>query len=239
MRILTWNVYFGGHMFEERADALVAELLRRRPEVIALQEVTVELLQRLGGLADAGYESSDEGGATLGYGYGVMLFARVPVRGFRFVDLPTDMGRTLISTELESGLTVATVHLESIDVSRPVRVAQIAVIQERLARRDDVAWVGDMNFLPDDPEQAALDPSWVDVWPALHPGDPGYTVDTDLNAMRFQLKSTPTHKRIDRVFLRSRRWQARAIERVGTAAIDIEGTFVSDHFGLAVDLAER
>jgi tyrosyl-DNA phosphodiesterase 2 len=239
VRILTWNVYFGGHMFEARTDALVAELVRRRPEVIALQEVTLELVRRLGGLADAGYECSDEGGATLGYGYGVVIFARVPVRGFRFVDLPTDMGRTLVTTELDRGLTVATVHLESIDVSRPARLAQIDVIQERLARKDDVVWVGDMNFSPDQPEQAALDPAWLDVWPALHPDDPGHTVDTDLNAMRFQLKSTPTHKRIDRVFLRSHRWQARAIERVGAAAIDSEGTFISDHFGLEVDLAER
>lgn len=240
MRLLTWNVYFGGHMFEERAEALVAELLRRRPEVIALQEATLELMLRLGGLADAGYECSDQAGATLSYGYGVVLFARAPVRGFRFVDLPTEMGRTLVTTELESGLTVATVHLESIDVSRPARLAQLAVIQERLARKDDVVWVGDMNFRPDDePEQAALDPAWVDVWPALHPDDPGYTVDTDLNAMRAQLKSTPTHKRIDRVFLRSARWQPRTIERVGTTAIDSDGTFVSDHFGLEVELSER
>ncbi|HSR99904.1 MAG TPA: endonuclease/exonuclease/phosphatase family protein [Kofleriaceae bacterium] len=237
MRVLTWNVYFGGHMFEERAEALVAELLQRRPEVIALQEATLELMLRLAGLASAGYECSDEAGATLAYGYGVVLFARVPVRGFRFFDLPTEMGRSLVTAELASGLTVATVHLESIDISRPARLAQIAAIQDRLARKDDVVWVGDMNFRPDEPEQAALDPSWVDVWPALHPDDPGYTVDTDLNAMRFQLKSSPTHKRIDRVFVRSGRWQARTIERVGTTSIDGDGTFVSDHFGLEVDLA--
>jgi tyrosyl-DNA phosphodiesterase 2 len=238
VRVLTWNVYFGGHMFEERAEALVAELLRRRPEVIALQEATSELMLRLGGLADAGYECSDEAGASLAYGYGVVLFARVPVRGFRFFDLPTEMGRSLVTAELASGLTVATVHLESIDVTRPARLAQIAAIQDRLARKDDVIWVGDMNFRPDEPEQAALDRAWLDVWPALHPDDPGYTVDTDLNAMRFQLKSTPTHKRIDRVFLRSARWQPRTIERVGTQAIDSDGTFVSDHFGLEVDLAD-
>jgi endonuclease/exonuclease/phosphatase family metal-dependent hydrolase len=238
VRVLTWNVYFGGHMFEERAEALVAELLRRRPEVIALQEATLELMLRLRGLVEAGYECSDEAGASLVYGYGVVLFARVPVRGFRFFDLPTEMGRSLVTAELASGLTVATVHLESIDVTRPARLAQIAAIQDRLARKDDVVWVGDMNFRPDDPEQAALDPAWVDVWPALHPDDPGYTVDTELNAMRFQLKSKPTHKRIDRVFVRSARWQPRTIERVGTTAIDSDGTFVSDHFGLEVDLTD-
>ena len=45
-------------------------------------------------------------------------------------------------------------------------------------------------------------------------------------------------QRFDRVFLRGARWQPRTIERVGTTAIDSDGTFVSDHFGLEVDLAD-
>lgn len=236
MRLLTWNVYFGGHCFEERAGALVAELERRRPEVIALQEVTPELLPRLAGLA-GGYELSDADGATLDLGYGVVILARIPVRGYRFVDLPTEMGRTLVTAELDTGLTVAAVHLESMASGGPRRLEQLAVIQRHLARRDDVIWVGDMNFAPDGAEQTALDPGWVDVWPALRPGDPGYTVDSERNEMRQQLRSSLTRKRIDRVFLRSARWRASAIEQVGTAPIDEHGTFVSDHFGLEVELA--
>jgi len=90
-----------------------------------------------------------------------------------------------------------------------------------------------MNFTPDDPiENTALDPAFVDIWPALRPGEPGYTVDTDLNTMRIQVKSTPVQKRIDRVFSRSARWRARSIELIGTRPIDVDGTFTSDHFGL-------
>jgi tyrosyl-DNA phosphodiesterase 2 len=100
-------------------------------------------------------------------------------------------------------------------------------------RYPDVALVGDMNFQPGDPiENAALDPTFVDTWPALRPDDPGYTVDTEINTMRLQVRSTPTRKRIDRVFVRSRNWRARSIELTGTRPFDAEGTFLSDHFGL-------
>lgn len=240
LRLVTWNVYFGGHMFEERAEALVAELAQRRPDVIALQEVTPELLAVLVAVpwVRAGYQLSDVDGRTLA-GYGVVVLSRLPIRRLAAIELPSEMGRRLLIAELACGLTVATVHLESMAGYERARLAQLAIIQAALAPAADVALVGDMNFAPGSEEDRAVAPALVDVWPALHPGEPGYTVDTDRNAMRRQLKSTPTHKRIDRVFLRSDRWRATAIAQVGTRAIDIDETFVSDHFGLEVTLAPR
>ena len=103
-------------------------------------------------------------------------------------------------------------HLESTREEASNRATQLRILQPALAQRyDDVVVVGDMNFQPDDPvENAVLDPSYLDVWPAMHREDPGYTVDTDVNTMRLAVKSTPTRKRIDRVFLRSHRWRARS-----------------------------
>lgn len=236
VRLLTWNVWFGGHMFDERRDALIAELERRRPDVVALQEVTQELLDPL--LEEpwlrAAYQVSEREVAM----YDVVVLSRLPIRRMARVALPTDMGRRLVIAELACGLTIATVHLESTREEAPARAAQLRVIQPALARHDDVALVGDMNFQPGDPlETAVLDPALIDVWPALRPDEPGYTVDTDVNTMRMQVKSTPVRKRIDRVFVRSPRWRARSIELVGTRPIDIDGTFISDHFGLAAELA--
>ena len=225
-RLLTWNIYFGGHMFEERRDALVSELARRRPDVIALQEVTPDHVEALGELV--GYTSTEVGGA-----YGVAVLARVPIVATHEVELPSEMGRTLLVAELASGLTVATVHLESMEEAAR-RIEQLELIQRRLAGHDRVILCGDFNLAPDSPEQAAIDPAWTDAWVALRPGEPGYTVDSDLNTMRFELKAQRTQKRIDRVLARG--VVPRAIELVGTAAIDVDGTFVSDHFGLLVDL---
>jgi tyrosyl-DNA phosphodiesterase 2 len=232
VRLLSWNAWFGGHMFDERRDALLAELQRRRPDVIALQEVTQALLRGLLGepWIRAAYQASQCEIAS----YDVVILSRLPVRRFAELELPTEMGRRLLVAELACGLTVATVHLESTRSEATTRAAQLRAIQPVLAEHyPDVALVGDMNFRPDDPiESAALDASFLDTWPALHSDDPGYTVDTEVNTMRLQVRSTPTRKRIDRVFLRSPHWQARSIELVGTRPFDADGTFISDHFGL-------
>lgn len=236
VRLVTWNAWFGGHMFEERCDALLAELERRRPDVIALQEVTSALLRALLGAPwiRAAYQASQCEVSS----YDVVILSRLPIRRVAELELPTDMGRRLVVAELACGLAVATVHLESTQTEAGVRAAQLRVIQPALAAHyPDAVLVGDMNFRPGDPlENAALDPSFVDTWPALRPGEPGYTVDTEINTMRLQVRSTPTQKRIDRVFVRSARWRARTIELIGTRPIDPDGTFISDHFGLETAL---
>jgi len=232
VRLLTWNVWFGGHMFDERREALLAELQRRRADVIALQEVTQELLSAL--LEEPWVRAAYQVSELAVGSYDVAILSRLPIRRMAKVALPTDMGRRLVVAELACGLAVATVHLESTRTEAATRALQLGVIQPALAERyDDVVLVGDMNFEPGDPaESAVLDPTLVDVWPALRPDEPGYTVDTDINTMRFQVRSIPVRKRIDRVFARTPHWRARSIEMIGTQAIDVDGTFVSDHFGL-------
>ena len=238
VRALTWNVWFGEHALAARTDALLTELAHRRTDVIALQEVTPEVLERL--LAEpwvrAAYQTST---AALTQGYDVVILSRLPVATVEVVPLPTRMGRRLVIARLACGLAVATVHLESMKDSAEARAAQLAVIQPYLARHHpDAALIGDMNFRPDDAtETAALAPGFVDAWPALRPDDPGYTADGVRNLMRHHFKPRAEQKRIDRVFVHGRRWRARAIELVGTAPIDDAGTFVSDHFGLEVTLA--
>lgn len=236
VRLLTYNVWFGGHMFEERRAALIAELERRKPDVICLQEVTKELLDVVIELPwiERAYTLSD---IELLQGYDVVMLSRLPVRRFSTLSLPTTMGRRLLVAELACGLSIGTIHLESMKTSQHARAIQLQLIQPALAALGDAVLCGDMNFQPDDPiENAALDPAFVDVWPALHPDDPGYTADSAINKMRFALKPALSRKRIDRVFLHGRRWRPSTIELVGTEPIDIDGTFPSDHFGLACTL---
>lgn len=237
VRVLTWNVWFGGHMFEERRAALLADLERRKPDVICLQEVTKELLDVLIELPwiTRAYTLSD---VELYQTYDVMILSRLPVRRWSALPLPTTMGRRLVVAELACGLAIGTVHLESMKQSIHPRATQLRLIQPALAALGDAVLCGDMNFQPTDPtETAALDPAFVDVWPALHPDDPGYTADSAINRMRLALKPALSRKRIDRVFLHGTRWRPTAIELVGTEPIDPDGTFTSDHFGLAATLS--
>jgi endonuclease/exonuclease/phosphatase family metal-dependent hydrolase len=239
VRVVTWNVWFGPHAFRARGTALLAELERRRPDVIALQEVTPALLERIVAapwIREA-YQLSDVDGLTLD-GYGVVLLSRLPVRKFRLAAVPSQMGRQLVVAELACGLTIASIHLESTAAQTPTRIRQLRLVQPYLAALGpDVVLAGDMNFAPTDAaETAALDPTFVDAWPALH-ATPGATIDSSINRMRRDVRAT--HRRIDRVFVRSAAWHATAIELVGASPIDASGTFVSDHFGLALALAIR
>jgi len=238
LRVATWNVWFGPYQFVRRGEALLAELARQQADVIALQEVTPELLaiiERAAWVRDA-YAFSDR--AVVGYD--VLLLSRREVGSFAMVELPTMMGRRLLVAELACGLTVATVHLESLRDRASWRATQLGIILPWLAESyPDALLVGDMNFGDDDAiesEAIAADPQLIDVWPALHPGDAGYTIDSDVNGMRLAASGIPAHKRLDRVFLRAQRWRATAIERLGTEAIDDVGTFISDHFGLLTTL---
>jgi len=232
VRVLTWNVWFGRHMFYERRDALLIELERRRPDVIVLQEVTKNLLAAL--LAAPWVRAEYQVSELAVQSYDVVILSRLPIRRMVKVRLPTNMGRRLIIAELACGLAIATVHLESTRWEAKMRAVQLGIIQAALAERyEDVVLAGDMNFKPGDPaESAVMDPAFVDVWSALRPEEPGYTLDTDVNTMWLQLRTTPAHKRIDRVFARGPHWHARSIELVGTQPIDLDGTFISDHFGL-------
>ncbi len=233
MRILTWNVWFGAHQFRARTAGLVREIMRRRPDVVALQEVTPPLRAILD-YELAGYSLHGGDGS---FGYDVMLLVRGEVRGSDTLELPSEMGRRLLVVELAAGLTVATVHLESTAPCVKQRAAQLAAIGPWLAARaEDACLVGDMNF--DDfaaTESDVLDDSYVDVWQTTRK-EPGYTVDSVVNTMRADLRGK-VQKRIDRVFLRGPRWRAESIALVGTDPIDVHDTFVSDHFGLAVELS--
>ncbi len=239
LRIVTWNVWFGPHRFAERGRALLAELERRRADVIALQEVTPPLLAAIH--AEPWIRAAYRVSELEVLGYDVAILSRVPVVEMRTLPLPTRMGRRLLVARLACGLDLATVHLESTRDCAPERARQLGIIQPLLARAsEDVVLVGDMNFEPDAPlESAARDPSFVDVWPALRPDEPGFSIDSLRNPMRQRAMGKDTRKRIDRVFARTRRWRPAAIELVGTTPIDEAGTFVSDHFGLEVELAVR
>jgi tyrosyl-DNA phosphodiesterase 2 len=235
-RIASWNVWFDDHQAAARHRGLLSELRRRDVDVIALQEVTQELLDTL--LAERWIRSDYQVSELQVIGYDVIILSRLPISRVATMLLPSAMGRRLIVAELACGLEVATTHLESTAPMAAARAAQLAIVCDYLGKRGDTVVVGDMNFEPDAPaENAALDARFVDVWPALRPDDPGYTVDPIRNPMRLASAGTPRQRRIDRVFARTARWSPRHIDLLGTEPIDDQQTFVSDHFGLEVEFA--
>lgn len=237
LRVVTWNIWFGEWQRELRWRALWQELDRVRPDVVCLQEITPELVtgRELDALQGRGVWLSD---AEI-VDYDVIITSRLRVRDSERVPLPSVMGRNLLVVRLATDppLTVATVHLESTAAMTGFRLRQLDEITSWLAREPNVLLVGDMNF-PDGerPELAAL-AGWQDAWLTLRPGEPGYTVDSDANEMRALTKPAVKQARLDRAFLRGDGWQLARIERLGLKPLDDDPlTFISDHFGLQIDL---
>lgn len=236
LTVLTWNVWFGGHRFDERCEALVERIYRADADLIALQEVTPEFFGHLAAAPWAGdYERSDPEGEGLG-DYGVLLLSRRGLRRVEEVPFPTQMGRRLVVAEVRVGgapLTFASAHLESLGEAG-LRAEQLRTSFAALAGRTaDCLFVGDMNFVDGAPEEtAALDPAFMDVWPALRPDEPGYTVDSEVNRMRWIVKEKVTRKRIDRVLCRGA-LRPVSIELFGDRPVGGDPElFASDHFGL-------
>jgi tyrosyl-DNA phosphodiesterase 2 len=243
---VTWNIWFGRHYFHERGTAILRLLREADADVIALQEVTPAFLRRL--LEEPWcrerYALSDAQGTTF-TSYGVVMLSRLTPHRLTLHPLPSGLDRKLlVATLLLNGqaTTAATVHLESMSISAAERGHQLAIIFPILASAGHALLMGDFNFCASWPEEnGRLDPTYRDVWQAVHGEAPGYTEDTDVNRMRLAVQGKRKRVRFDRMLVRSGDpgWQPRSIRLLGTEPIapDHPNVFPSDHFGLVAKLA--
>jgi len=239
--VLTFNLWFGEYRWEERIAAVLRLIERHRPDVIGLQEVTPENLERI--LADdwvrRRYRVSDATGETV-QPHGVLLLSAVPLGSLALCHLPTEKDRKLLLAELETTcgpLYVGTVHLESSPASTGMRLEQLDRVLPVLHGAEQALLMGDLNFDPADRgEQSRIEPGFTDLWQALRREDPGHTVDSERNAMRYMHKQLSKRARFDRILLRSKGavWRPISVDLIGTEAIAPEHpeVYPSDHFGL-------
>lgn len=243
LRCLTWNVWSGDYGFEERCERLLRDLRQSSADIIALQEVTPALLNRLLSCAwvrrDYILSEVTPPGATA---FDQLTLFRRPPRAVRRIPLPSKMRRTALLAEVDTPdgvLAVVNVHLESMQFLEAVRAEQLAVLFQELEPYDQALILGDFNFCSSWPqENGRLDSRYSDLWAVLHPELPGYTEDTTLNSMRLAQTKKTKHVRFDRILLRDDRgkWSPRAIDLLGRQPIGPE-LLVSDHFGLLAELA--
>jgi len=242
---VTFNIWFSESHRRERLDALLETVRRRDPDIIALQEVTPEVLGRILAVdwIREAYTASDAMGDTVDP-YGALLLARVPCAKYVAHDLPSMMGRRLLVADLlvEGGsFHAATVHLESTRSMAPLRREQLLRIGPILRRSDHALLTGDFNFCSSWPaENGLIEPDLVDVWPLLRRDEPGWTLDPGRNPLRPEGEDPV---RFDRILLRSTGglWRPASIEIIGTEPVspDLPGVLPSDHLGLAATFERR
>jgi endonuclease/exonuclease/phosphatase family metal-dependent hydrolase len=237
LRIVTWNVWFGDLERALRRRALFEALDAAAPDIVCLQEVTPAFM-RGPELAELPGRGWSVGELSNNY-YDTLILTRPRVVANERLALPSEMGRNLSLVRLATDppLTVATVHLESTREMTPARVRQLELITARLADETCVVLVGDLNFPDGARPEAAVLAGWRDAWPTCRPDEPGYTVDAEVNEMRALLKPNKKRARLDRAYLHGAGWRFAGAELLGTKCLPGDPlTFVSDHFGLQVDL---
>lgn len=222
--ISTWNVWFDKHHRDERFAGLLEILRTFDPEIMAFQEVTLPFVRAIQGaewLRQRHWISALDPNNL-----GTVLVSRVRPDSLRWLELPTAMGRRLLIADF-GALRVGVAHLESL-ANESLRQEQLRSAFAVLKETPGSVLLGDFNFTDGDPEAAALDPSFQDAWPHLHPGTAGYTRDTVANPMARFGRQDKQH-RLDRIMLRGLHLES--VQLLGRDPLR-EGLYPSDHYGL-------
>ena len=236
LTVSTYNIWFDSKHAEQRYLAIAALLSGRTPDIMVFQEVTPAALDVL--LAQpwvrARYLRVAVVGDEVG-NYGMLLLSRVPISGATYTRLPSRQQRGFLQATLELNGTqtvVCCIHLDSGKSSAGLRGWQLRRIFRALRTVKDALILGDFNMR--DTENWRIRGPYHDVWPELRPDADGFTEDTSINLMRYDMKDKHRHVRFDRVLLKGDRWSATDIELLGTEPIaaDMPRVFPSDHFGV-------
>ncbi|WP_436761305.1 poly(A) polymerase [Streptosporangium sp. V21-05] len=245
LRVLTWNTLWDRYDSDRldtarRRPMLLEELERADADVIALQEVEAELLGmllRTPWIRSAYTLSTDPSGRDVDND-GLLLLTRLPVLEVGTHALGPHKAVTAVTVESAAGpIVVAVTHLSSdhSDNGPARRGAELARLAEGLLGVDgDVILAGDLNDGGSGPAEVL---GLRDAWTEIHgPGDPTATFDPRVNPLAALSSLSGRASRLDRVLLRGHdlRVTAAALRGDSPAA---DGLFVSDHYGVVVDIA--
>ncbi len=239
---LTYNVWFSGHNFVNRRNAILEILKEKNPDVISLQEVTSTFFNVLleNNFIRENYYISD----SYINSYNVIMLSKFPMK-FYILYFPTKMYRNLIvgevrvkSFEKSSSVVFSSSHFESLD-NQEIREIQLEKSFSLLNLFKNSLLIGDFNI--DDKLQENeiqhIDSNYTDTWVTWKKfknitNDTGYTYYED--------KREPP-QRIDRILINKYSfYKLKYFEIVGKQKIDVDPQFdfkitvttPSDHQGL-------
>ncbi|WP_033824939.1 poly(A) polymerase [Kitasatospora sp. MBT63] len=245
LRVVSWNTLWDRYDGDRIATArrrplLLAALERADADVIALQEVEPALVALLlaAPWVRAGYTvDTDPAGPDVADS-GLLLLSRLPVVEAARHPLGPYKAVAAVAVEGPAGpLVVATTHLTS-DHSEDGagrRAGELDRLAEGLAALEgELVVVGDFNDGTDLPATAL---GLRDGWSEVHgPDDRTPTFDPAANPLAAVSSLSGRASRLDRVLLRGPGLRASAAALLGDSPATEDGLFVSDHYGVQVDL---
>ncbi|MFE3115299.1 poly(A) polymerase [Streptomyces niveus] len=246
-RVLTWNTLWDRYDSDrvrtaERRPMLLAALAESDADVIALQEVELDLLAMLlnAPWVRASYTvSSDPRGRGVDDN-GLLLLSRLPVRESGHHVLGSHKAVTALTVETAAGpLVVAATHLSS-DHSKDGadrRRDELAALAEGLGGIDaDVILLGDFNDGSGGDGGPAAALGLRDAWSEVYGSeDSTPTFDPVTNPLAAVASLSGRAARLDRVLVRGSGVVTGAALRGDTP--DGSGLYISDHYGVEAEIA--
>ncbi|HEX2313913.1 MAG TPA: poly(A) polymerase [Thermomonospora sp.] len=245
LRVLTWNTLWDRYDGDRIATARRRPLLLRALEaadadVIALQEVEAGLLAmllRAPWVREAYTLGTDPASRDVDDS-GLLLLSRLPVREAARCVLGPHKAVAAITVEAAAGpVVVAVTHLTSdhTEGGAARRAAEHARLAELLAAVDgDAVVLGDFNDGGDAPVRAL---GVRDAWSEVHgPDDDTPTFDPGANPLAAVSSLSGRASRLDRVLLHGSGLRAARAALLGDTPATPDGLFLSDHYGVLVDL---
>jgi poly(A) polymerase Pap1/uncharacterized protein (UPF0248 family)/2'-5' RNA ligase/endonuclease/exonuclease/phosphatase family metal-dependent hydrolase len=256
LTVVSYNVLFDIYDQEkiytkERIPKIFEELKNTNADIIGLEEMTPTFVRALlsQDWVRQHYYVSDNGSCdSLSEKYGQVLLSKFPFDVYFYVY--SAQKRAVIAEFLinKRKVFLPVIHLTSernADIQK--RVLQMGVVYDRVCSDEDFQvddgtdciMIGDFNIADGDSgEEYAFRSDFSDSWRDIHPNDPGYTYDPEVNTLAKITTEMGLRRRLDRILLRSHHWVAKTVEIFGNQSFEIEDNkkkitlFPSDHYGV-------
>lgn len=246
LRLLTWNTLWDRYDADRihtarRRPLLIEALCRADADVIALQEVELPLLEMLlgEGWVRAGYTLSDGPRGRDVDTCGLLLLSRLPVLEVGWHALGPYKAAIAMTVALPGQpLVVVATHLSS-DHSQEGhrrREAELSELRAGLgAVEGDLVLLGDLNDGGPGPARAlGLKDAWLEARGAE---DEAPTFDPTVNPLAAISSLSGIARRLDRVLVRGAALRPLSAALEGTVPVPPDGLFLSDHYGVSVELS--
>eukprot|EP01124_Arcella_intermedia_P010636 TRINITY_DN17158_c0_g1_i1.p1 TRINITY_DN17158_c0_g1~~TRINITY_DN17158_c0_g1_i1.p1 ORF type:complete len:389 (-),score=107.35 TRINITY_DN17158_c0_g1_i1:76-1242(-) len=265
--VVSQNVLFGPTDGKEdptytkhRIPALLKELEKTDADVIALQEVEppfYRMILEQEWVRKKYFVSDVKGHSCFPHGNLVLskhAFESICIHNFKYKNC--NLKNMLLATFKINNrrVSMGVVHLKA-GVDYDMRKGEVEEAIELQQGEEDLFLIGDFNFreggnepIEDTPLKEA---GYVDIWEALHPDNKNaVTYDIENNVIASIVSKMATERtgrtgksfRYDRMYIKSKSWQAQSIEMIGKEPIPEITTFnkkplfISDHYGLKTTL---
>ncbi|XP_065888741.1 uncharacterized protein [Dysidea avara] len=243
MKLLTINIRCDEPGIQERLDELGKVVKSKRPEFIAIQDITVDVGRKVQAapwaqryhflMPPARYDTRNKPSVALLSAYPSQESKSLQYEGAKPTEVLLRSYYVMFDKSRQPHVvTIVTTHMENEPEDTMIREKQLNEAMGMLDDHEDVWLLGDFNIMRDIDGPLSLGGEWKDGW--LESGSSCEDGDTFVPSKNPLIKNKGLPSaRPDRIFYKSRRYCFESMELVGSDPV------ISSHFGVLLTLYQQ